>query len=312
MLSVLAITFPIFAMVALGYGLVARGVFRPEDMKVLGRYVMNLALPALVFQAVASSPIREVFNLSYMAIYLTGALGTMLLAFLWFSARTDPARRGVAVMGTTCPNSGFIGYPLMLILFPDLAGRILAMNMLIETVAIIPLALILIELGKPAGAAHPLARARQVLLGVVRRPLMIGMLAGLAVSFTGVALPGPVERVASMLAASAAALALLVIGGALVGLPLRGNRALAGQIAAGKLLGQTALTVLALVGLGALGLGLEGDLRAAVILSAAMPMFTIYAVFAQEVGQEGLASLAQLMATAAAFFTLNLLIALLV
>lgn len=311
MFTVFGITFPIFAMVALGYGLVWKGVFKPADMRVFGGYVMNIALPALIFSAVASRPAREVFNLPYMGAYLAGALATMLIAFLWFSATTGPARRGVAVMGATCPNSGFVGYPLMLIVFPNQAGLILAMNMLVENVILIPLALVIMEIGKPAGAGHPAARVLMVLVGVIRRPMVIGMALGLAVSLAGVSLPGPVDRLASMVAASAAALALLVIGGSLVGLPVRGNRALAGQIVAGKLLVQPALTFLAVLGLGALGMALTSDLRAAVILSAAVPMFTIYSVFAQEVGQEGLASIAQLGATTAAFITLNVMLAVL-
>lgn len=311
MFAVLGITFPIFAMVALGYSLVAKGVFKPADMRVFGSYVMSIALPALIFTAVASRPAREVFNPAYMSVYLIGALATMLVAFLWFSATTDPARRGVAVMGSTCPNSGFVGYPLMMILFPDQAGLILAMNMLVENVVIVPAALVIMELGKPAGAGHPAARVSKVLLGVLRRPMVIGMLLGLAVSLSGISLPGPVDRLTSMVATSAAALALLVIGGSLAGIPVRGSRSLAGQIMAGKLLLQPAFTLLAVLGIGALGLSLTGDLRTAVILSSAIPMFTIYSVFAQEVGHEGLASIAQLGATTASFFTLNLLLALL-
>lgn len=311
MFAVLGITFPIFAMVALGYGLVAKGVFKPADMRVFGAYVMNIALPALIFTAVASRPARDVFNPAYMSVYLIGALATMLVAFLWFSATTDPARRGVAVMGSTCPNSGFVGYPLMMILFPDHAGLILAMNMLVENVVIVPAALVIMELGKPAGVGHPAARVGKVLLGVLRRPMVIGMLLGLAVSLSGISLPAPMDRLTTMVAASAAALALLVIGGSLVGIPVRGSRSLAGQIMAGKLLFQPIFTLLAVLGLGALGLSLTGDLRTAVLLSSAIPMFTIYSVFAQEVGQEGLASIAQLGATTASFVTLNLLLVLL-
>jgi len=308
MLTILGITFPIFAMVALGYGLVWKGVFKPADMRVFSSYVMNIALPALIFSAVASRPAREVFNLAYMGVYLAGALATILIAFLWFSATTDTSRRGVAVMGTTCPNSGFIGYPLMLILLPDQAGLILGMNMLVENVVIIPLALVIMELGKPAGEGNPLARVGRVLTGVIRRPMVIGMMLGLLVSLLGVSLPTPVDRLVGLVSASAAALALIVIGGSLVGIEIRGNRSLAAQIAAGKLLVQPAFTFLALVGLGALGLTLSDDLRMAVVVTAAIPMITIYSAFAQEAGHEGLASIAQLGATTAAFVTLNLLL----
>jgi len=49
----------------------------------------------------------------------------------------------------------------------------------------------------------------------------------------------------------------------------------------------------------------------ALILSAAMPMFGIYTVMAQDYGHEGLASIALLGATAASFFTLSGLLILL-
>lgn len=308
MLAVLAITFPIFAMVALGYLLVARGVFRHADMRVFGGWVMNLALPALIFQAVASRPAAEVFNPGYMGAYLVGGLVTMLLAYLWFSATTDASRRGVAVMGTSCPNSGFVGYPLMLILMPDFAGLALAMNMLVENVVLVPMALVIMEMGKPAGHSHPARRVGKVLISVAKRPMVIGMALGLLVSLFGLELPEPVTRLVGLIAASAAAVALFVIGGSLVGVPARGNRALAGQIVAGKLLLMPLATFLAVLGLGALGLGVTGELRTAVILTAALPMLTVYSVFAQEAGHEGLASFAQLGATAGAFVTLNLLL----
>lgn len=308
MLTVLGITFPIFAMVAIGYALVARGMFRPEEMKTFGTYVMNLALPALVFHTVASRPVSEVFNIGYMSVYLAGALITIGLGLVWFTATQSPSRRGVAIMGTACPNSGFIGYPLMLVLFPDQAGLILALNMLVENVVIIPTALLIMELGEPKGQGRVLPQLARVFLGVVKRPLVIGMALGLLVSLCGLVLPEPLERLVTLVSASAAALALVVIGGSLVGLPMKGNRGLAGQIVAGKLLVMPAATVLVLLALGTYGVTLPPDLKTAVILTAALPMIAAYSVFAQEAGHEGLASLAQVGATGLSFVTLNALL----
>ncbi len=60
------------------------------------------------------------------------------------------------------------------------------------------------------------------------------------------------------------------------------------------------------------GVGLLSDLQAAVILSAAMPIFTIYTVFAMDYGREGVASLALLRTTVAAFVTLTVLLGVLI
>ncbi|HBZ43641.1 MAG TPA: transporter [Maritimibacter sp.] len=307
MLSILAITFPIFAVIALGFGLVRFGVFTPAAMQAFGAFVMQVAMPALIFQAVASRDISEVFNPAYMAAYALGGLGTMVIAFAWFSLVTDPGRRSVGVMGSSCPNSGFVGYPLMLILFPDIAGLLLAMNFLVENVLFIPLALVFMDLSK-GGEQHLGAKIGRVLLSVLKRPLVIGLLSGLAFSALGLTLPDPVDRGLGTLAASAAALALVVIGGSLAGIPVKGNAGLAAQISLGKLVVQPLVTLAAVVALAGVGLALGGDLRTAVILSAAMPIFAIYVVFAQEIGREGLASLALLGSTVGAFVTVNLLL----
>ncbi|MCK0170936.1 AEC family transporter [Aliiroseovarius sp. S1123] len=310
MLAILAITFPIYAAIALGYATTRGGWFKPADMRVLGGYVMNIALPALLFHAVATRSVAEVFNLAYMSVFMAGGLATIALAWGWFRVTgVDASRRGVAVMGTTCPNTGFVGYPVMLLAFPDLAGSILAMNMLVENFVLIPIALAIMEMGREGPHESPAAKMRSVILSVLKRPMVVALAAGLVVSISGLTLPEPALRLFGMLAASASALALFVIGGSLVGLPLIGNRALAMQITLGKLFLHPAMVFVALLVLGA---GLSPELQSAVILSAAMPIFTIYTVFAMEHGREGVASLALLGTTVGAFITLTLFLSLLI
>ncbi|SEO08291.1 hypothetical protein SAMN04490248_101283 [Salinihabitans flavidus] len=313
MTAILGITFPIYALIALGYVIVHKGVFEASDMRTLGRYVLNLALPALLFTAVAKRDVAEVFQPDYMLVYALGGLLTAALAWgVLTLQRTDPARRALGVMGSICPNNAFVGYPIMLLAFPDLAGMILALNFLVENILLVPLSLLLMELAAGGGGRGPLRTLGGILLGLVKMPMIIGLLAGLAASLVGLTIPGPVDRVLSMLATSAAALSLIVIGGSLVGLPLSGNRGLAAQIVALKLIAQPALVGAVLLALTAVGaVSLTPDLRVAVVLSAAMPMFGIYTVLAQRHGLAGAASLAMLGATTAAFVTLNALLYLL-
>lgn len=307
MTDILAITFPIYAAIGLGWLIVRRGWFSGADMRVFGRYVLDIALPALLFNAVATRDLGAVFHPGYMLAFLVGGLATIALAYAWFTATgTDPQRRAVAVMGSACPNSGFIGYPMMLLAFPDLAGIILALNMLVENVVLIPVCLILMDMARDGAPVALHRRIASILWGVLKRPMVIGLLAGLAWSLLRLPLPGPAEQLFAMLAASAAALSLVVIGGSLVGIEMQGNRLRALQTAAGKLVLHPAMVALAALALPWLGLAaLPPDLHAAVILSAAVPMFGIYPVLAQQLGLEGPASIAMITATALAFFTLS-------
>ena len=303
---ILSITFPLYAAIAIGYAAVRFGWFKPEDMRALGRYVLDIALPALLFRAVASRDLGEVINPSYMLVFAVGGLITIATTFVWFNLTApDRQRRAMAVMGSTCPNSGYIGYPLMLLLFPDLAGVLLAMNFLVENFILVPICLILMDLAD-RGHGSIWQIIRSILKDLFRRPLIIGLLAGLLVSLAGIPIPDTAMRLFDMLAASASALALVVIGGSLVGLPLRGNKALAAQIAGAKLLWHPAMTAVAASMLAAIGWAtLSADLHRAVILSAAIPMFGIFTLFAQERGLGGAASIALLAATSGAFVTLS-------
>lgn len=307
MTQIFAITFPIYAAIAIGYLIVAKGWFSASDMRVLGKYVMNIALPALLFNAIASRNISEVFHPGYMLVYLAGGLATIAIAWGWFTLTgTDKARRAVAIMGTSCPNSGFVGYPVMLLAFPDIAGVILALNFLVENFALVPICLILMELAKDSQTQSIPRTIARAIWSVLRRPLVIGLILGLVVSLLQIPIPDMANRLFSMLAASAAALSLIVVGGSLFGLSLSGNQWRAIQVAAGKLVLQPSLTILAAVMLPLVGLAaLTPGMYAAVVLSAAMPMFGIYTVLAQELNLEGAASVAMLAATVLAFFTLS-------
>ena len=308
--DILGITFPIYAAVAIGYAVVRLGWFKPQDMAVLGKYVLNVALPALLFNAVAGRDLAEVLHPGYLLVMAIGGLATIAAAWLWFSVTApDKPRRALAVMGASCPNSGFVGYPVLLLVLPDLAGVILALNFLVENILIIPLGLVLMDLAAGRDVGSPLRLVGRALLDLLKRPMVIGLLLGLAASASGLTLPAPMGRLMGMLAASAAALSLIVIGGSLVGLPMKGNKLLAGQIAAAKLLLHPAMIALAALALPLLGLtALSDEMRIAAILSAAMPMFGIYTVLAQERGLGGAASIAMLVATSGAFVTLSALL----
>lgn len=310
MTSILAITFPIYATIALGYFVVFKGWFNATEIRSFGRYVMNIALPALIFNAVSSRDFGEVFQPDYILAFGLGGLATIVLSYFLLTLRgTDPKRRALGVMGSTCPNSGFIGFPIMLLVFPDLASGILTLNMLVETLLLIPICLVLMELSDDSNSLPLYRKIALVLLNLARMPIMIALGLGLVASLVDLSMPAPFSRFIQMLAASAGALSLVVIGGSLVGLPLHGNRSLAAQITATKLILHPALVALSILLLTSFGvIQMTPAMRTAAILSAAIPMFGSYAVFAQKLKLEGAASLAILAGTTGAFFTLSLLL----
>jgi malonate transporter and related proteins len=309
MLDILAITGPIYLCIAAGFASVRWQLFSKADMRVFGRFVLQFAIPALLFNALASRPLDEVIHWGYLFAFAGGSLAVLLGALLFARVvqRKPLSESAYMAMGMSCANSGYVGYPVMLLTFGPLAGVILALNLLVENLIKLPLLFTVADAGGDGQSRPNLWRAlRQTFARLVRNPMIVAIFAGFVVAALGLQLPSVIQRTVGLFAAASSALALFIIGGTLVGLEGKGLRQQVSTIAVGKLL----LHPLAVFGvvllLPLLGLPvLEGDLRAAAVLSAAMPMLGIYSLLAQRHGYEGFTAAALLATTAASFFTLS-------
>jgi predicted permease len=310
MLDILAITGPIYLCIALGYLSTRFGLFARTDMRVFGTFVINLALPALLFNALAQRKVGEILNGSYLLVYALGALVAAGLGLLWArrAARQDLTTSVYYAMGTACPNSGFVGYPIALLVLGPVAGVMLGLNMIVENLFIIPLLLVLAEIGAGGSAGWKQA-LRAALANQLRNPLVLGLLAGFVVSLLEWQLPAPVSRTVTLFAQASAALSLFVIGGSLAGLQIKGMRRQVAQIATGKLLLHPLATIAVLLLLELAGMPpMDPQLRVGVVLTAACPMMGIFPILAQKHGHDGLAAAALLGTTIASFFSISLLL----
>lgn len=299
MLSILAVTAPIYLIMLGGYAAVRGGLFAAADMRVMGRLVIYFCLPALLFRTLAQQPLADILNGAYIAAYAAGSLVT-LGAFTWLARAVLRRPLPLAAMfglGAASSNSGFVGYPIAMQLLGPPAGVALALTMLVENLLVIPLALVIADSRK--------GTARKVLQdsarSLVRNPLVLAIVAGFAFALLGWELPDPVARTLQIVATGATPLALFVVGGSLVGLELSGQRQDIVTVAVGKLL----LHPLAVFGFLALLPPLDADLRTAAVLIAAMPMLSIYPVLAQRYGHERFCAAVLLATTTTSFVTIT-------
>ena len=312
MLDVLSITSPIYLIMLLGYGMTRAGLFSKGDMRLFGKFVLNLALPALVFRALSQRQVGEIFNPTYLLGYTLGSLAVVALGYSYArrQAGQSSASAAIMAMGMSCSNSGFVGYPILLLVIAPVAGVALALNMLLENLLIIPLLLVLAEMEQGQTRIWPSLRRSMVRLA--RNPLVLGLGAGLLVSVSGWTLPNALTRTVDLLAAASGALSLFVIGGTLLDLPLKGVGARVAPIVLGKLLLHPLLVWLAISALPWLGLSaLSPQLYTAAVLMAAMPMMGIYVTLAQSYGLEDLSAAASLLTTVLSFFSVSVLLGLL-
>lgn len=302
MLNILAITGPIYIVIAIGFIAGRTGLFSGPDMRVLGKFVVNFALPALLFTALSQRPIADILNGRYLTAYATGSLAVLFAAtgFARFAQRRDMPQSALIGMGMSFSNSGFVGYPIALQILGPPAAVALAMCMIVENILLLPLALALAEMGSNHG--HGWQRVLlQSFVGLARNPIILAIFAGFAVSLLGIRLSEPLVRTINMLAMASTAVALFVIGGSLVGLKVRSVLGDVAAVAMGKLL----LHPLAVFSMLWMVAPVDAQLRMAGIIFASMPMLSIYPILAQKYHEEGFCAAALLVATLLSFLTVS-------
>ncbi|WP_033068106.1 AEC family transporter [Thalassospira australica] len=302
MLDILAITMPIFLIIAIGYIAVFRNIVPQNVVRGMGAFVINFALPCLVIQSLIARDITDILNTDYLLAYGGGALIVFALGYFFARLIRKRSQENSALqgMGMSGSNSGFVGYPIVVQLLGPTAGVALALCIIIENLVITTLTLILGDSAQAAGTTRWQVLAK-TFAALARNPIIIAILIGLGISISGITLPGPLISVVDMLASASAPVALFVIGGGLVGLKLQGLRFDISRIVFGKLVLHPLFTF-ALLGLMP---DLDPQMKIAAVTFACAPMFSVYAIYGQRYGHEGMTAAALMATTSLSFITIS-------
>lgn len=198
----------IFVTMAVGYG--AKRLLRLEKEHV-GRFnalVFHTLLPLMLFNNIYRSDIRGGVSFRCLGVALSALL--LLFLFTWvFVQRVEPSnrRRGVMIQASFRSNFLLLGMPLIQELCPgaDLA----TVSVMLATV--VPcynvLAVITLET-----FSRKQIHLRQILLGIVKNPLIIASAAGILAKLSGLHLPGCLASPISQMGSAASPVALLLLG----------------------------------------------------------------------------------------------------
>ncbi|MEY4732629.1 MAG: hypothetical protein RLZZ464_695 [Pseudomonadota bacterium] len=308
-LHILGITGPIYLAIALGYVFTRQGVFAKADMQVFGKFTLNLALPALLFNALSQRRIGEILNGHYLMAYALGSLVVALGGLFWSRKVKGHSLSysSMMAMGMSCPNSGFVGYPIMLLTLGPVAGVALALNMVVENLLTIPFLMAVADAqGGTAGQWKQVIV--QTLKNLAKNPMIWGIAGGFLFSLFDLQLAAPLARTVNLFAQASAVLSLFVIGGSLVGLKVDGLKGTVTQIAFGKLFLHPLAMFMVLTFITPVA---DPSLRSAALLSGALPMLGIFTILSQRHGHGAISAAALLVTTVVSFFTLSGLLLLL-
>jgi predicted permease len=297
---------PLALLVGLGAALLKFGFVDQAFRRQLDRLVYWVALPALIVQLLAEAP-AEVTGAGRMLLALVAAtLGALLLAAAASRLLRRPrAEFGVLTQAAFRGNLAFVGLPVIILATGQDSG-VVARAVLIFA----PIVLLYNVLGVAGlvAAQHRFDAAlpRKMAVSMLTNPLLLACGLGLILWWTRAPISQVGQTTLGLIGQTAAPLALISLGGALVNYPVGRHLPMA-LLAAG--LKCVALPLLAWLACGVLGV--TGGERQAVLIFAACPTAVASFVLATQLkGDPALASASIVVSTLAAGPALAVVLAL--
>ena len=198
---------PIFLLMAAGYAARCFHLLDRADVEKINRIVFRAFMPVMVFYNLYSSDLSSAMRGSLLGYAVIGVFAEYLLSLgyaLLFVK--DHSRRGVVIQGLYRSNFVIIGLPIAESLVGgDLGPVAMLLAVVIPIFNILAVITLAVFNGKKPGL-------KEVVLDILKNPLIIGSVAGIAALLAGLRLPAPLEKVVSQMSGATSPVLLFLLG----------------------------------------------------------------------------------------------------
>ncbi len=267
---------PVFLVIGFGYAMARQGLFNDSAVDGVMRFAQNFAVPVLLFRSIARLDLSSAYEPGLMLSFYIGAFAAFGFGFAGARlAFRRPLTDSVAI-GFAClfSNSLLLGLPITERAYgPEaLAGNYAIIS--VHAPMLYGVGIALMEWAKASGQGLTLgALLRQILRAIFSQPLVIGIVAGFAVNFSGLEPPGFFWSAVDLMARSAIPAALFGLGGVLFRYRPEGDKVTIAMICLASLVLHPAITWL----LGTKVFSNDTDaLRSSVLTAAQAPGVNAY------------------------------------
>jgi predicted permease len=214
-MTVLSLVAPIFGLILVGWIAALAGFLSDKVSDGLSEYVFSIAVPALILATLTRPGLTGEITPSYWFSYFGGAALSWMIGSLLSLRRTGVERRGAILHGFAASQSNtvFIGVPMILQAYGEEGAFPLFMLLAVHLPLMMGCATFLIEAD---GQASILRRLRGLALVLLRNPIFLALIVGLAMKALGLAPTGMVKTLVDSLAGTASTCALIALGAGLV------------------------------------------------------------------------------------------------
>ncbi len=225
MLAIVLLIAPVFAIIALGLIASKSRYIDPGAARLLAAFGYKVAMPALLFRAMANVGPVPVSPLWLAATYVAGITATWIAASIISLAilRRPESEAPAIAMGACFSNGVMLGFPLILLALGPEAATPMAFLATCETVLLWIIGTVHMGVVRPEPGKGVLDGLGGVLRDIGTNPLIIALGLGLAWRAGGIDLPEAPKKLIDLMAGAAIPVSLFALGMSLSQYPIKGE-----------------------------------------------------------------------------------------
>ena len=204
---------PVFGLIIVGYIAAHTHLLGAGADKILTNFVYYFALPILFFVSSATEKLSTILNWSFLIAVLCALIISFMLGMFYSMSVFKKDTKGMAMraLASSCPNAAFIGIAVLVVLY---GKQVILPAALIAIISALPAiaSISILESCSNNSNAQKQSIAKVITLALIKNPLIVSVVFGVAYSATGLPLYAPLVRMCDDLGMASGACALFALG----------------------------------------------------------------------------------------------------
>ena len=208
----LSLALPLFSLVLIGYLTMRLSGWPTSVSDGLTRFVFTLALPAMLFRLMSQSRSLPPVDSRLLIAFFGGCLIVFVIGRLvsWKFFALDGVSQSIFALGGVFSNNVMLGLPLAKVSLGEAAVPSVALVLVFNALILWTLVTVSVEWARHGSfSLRGFARTAK---GVLTNPVVVGILAGTAVSLSGWDLPEVIDAPIGLIGQSGSTMALIALG----------------------------------------------------------------------------------------------------
>jgi hypothetical protein len=212
MVTVLSITIPFFAIIFLGTAFSVKKIFNDENAKILTKFALYVTLPPFFFiNILKASTNNNIFNWDFIVRFEIISLLLLCLSFLisFVILNNNKKKSSLFALNSTYPNYGYMGLPLSILAFGEIASIPISLILLVDTFVLL---IFTSFFATDSNNNNLLNKFYLILIQMFKNPLLLAVTLGLIFIIFNIKINSVIFKFLDVLSYAATPTALFAIG----------------------------------------------------------------------------------------------------